>query len=568
MKETHTLEERIAALVPKLHPIQNHILHTRDDHVKNIYLVLLTSIAREDNVIGSKEQIYLNALCNGITGIELDKIITQLDALDDVKLADTLKTLHQNQLVVWFFIDAIILCRIDSPLDERKATLLGNLADALKISRDTAELCLKFAVIVLSQDRQLLLDLVPKFKELLPFEQLYEAYLSPWLDLKFSFEEEIHRGGELSGKYLIYYPVTLTGEPELHHVELIFSDQGMIRIGSNAKVNFNNLSIQNGHFECDPTSEVTFSKFGIKEGKGIICNAASLIDVNNGLLENAPLICEKVESIKIAEMRLESYQDQRAMMFTNCKQVIISSSKFENCGYDLNLSEKQDGGAIKASGSNLSIRRCSFEKCTSSSDGGALSFWNCVHSITDSKFIECQSAVNGGGMAIQGEEYADEDLLNDELFWHVDENDNGFDASITEDSQFIRCSAADSGGGFFDYHRTIRFWGCLFEKCTAKNTGGGGTYKSKDDLEYHYYGSEGYHRIKKCRFVENTAKEGDGLWSAFFNCIDHCNEHPTAANNDIVDSIFHRCSTNHDHESNSPDKLKTCHLQKKNKFTQ
>ena len=69
MKETHTLEERIAALVPKLHPIQNHILQTRDDHVKNIYLVLLTSIAREDNVIGNKEQIYLNALCNGITGI-------------------------------------------------------------------------------------------------------------------------------------------------------------------------------------------------------------------------------------------------------------------------------------------------------------------------------------------------------------------------------------------------------------------------------------------------------------------------------------------------------------------
>ena len=567
MKETHTLEERIAALVPKLHPIQNHILQTRDDHVKNIYLVLLTSIAREDNVIGNKEQIYLNALCNGITGIELDKIIPQLDALDDVKLADTLKTLHQDQLAVWLFIDAIILCRIDSPLDERKATLLGNLADALKISRDTAELCLKFAVIVLSQDRQLLLDLVPKLKELLPFEQLYEAYLSPWLDLKFSFQEEILRNGELSGKYLIDYPVTISGERELHNIELIFSDQGMISILPKAKVNFHNLSVQNGYFECEPNSEVVFSKFSIKEGKGIISNAASLIDVNNGLLENTPLICEKVESIKIAEMRFESYQDQRAMMFTNCKQVIISSCSFKNCGYDLNLSEKQDGGAIKAIDSNIYIQRCSFGNCTASDDGGALSFWNCVHRISDSKFIDCISATNGGGLAVRGIKNSNEDLYKRGIYGIKNTGDEEGTASITKESEFIQCHANNSGGGFFDYHRTIRFWNCLFQKCSAKNTGGGGTYNSEDIWDYSYEKAVGYNRIKNCRFIENTAKEGDGLWSAIFNCIDHSDE-CAAHNNDIVDSTFHKCSTNHDHEKNSPEKDRFCYLYDKNVFTQ
>lgn len=412
------------------------------------------------------------------------------------------------------------------------------------------------------------MDLVPKFKELLPFEQLYDAYLSPWMDLKFSFEEEILRNDELSGKYLIDYPVTITGERELHHIELIFSGQGMIRILPKAKVNFHNLSIQNGYFECDKDCEVTFSNFNIMGGKGMICNDASLIDLNKGLLENTPMIFEKVKSVKIAETRFESYQNQRAMMFTNCKQVIISSSNFENCGYDLNLSEKQDGGAIKASDSYILIQRCNFEKCTSSSDGGALSFWNCVHWILDSKFFECHSAVNGGGMSIQGEEYAGSDLLNDEFLVYLDYSALG-GRSITKDSEFIRCSANDSGGGFFDYHRTIKFYGCLFEKCSAKNTGGGGTYKSKDGDSYTYYaGPWGYNRIKNCRFVENTAKEGDGLWSAFFNCIDHSNENPCAANNDIVDSIFHKCSTNHDHYKNSPDSSCTCYLPKKNKFTQ
>lgn len=571
MAKTRTLEHQIEALVPQLRPIENHILNTQDDYVKNLYLVLLVAIAREDNIVGDKEQLYLKALCQGIDGMDFDKILIQQDSIDDPKLVETLKALQRDQLAIWFLIDSIILCRIDAPLTEKEASLLGSIADVLKVSRETAESCVQFAITVLSHDRDLLINLLPQFQLALPLNDLHAAYVSSWMEEKLSFEQDILSGNELKGKYLINTPIVLSGEHNLQYVELVFTNQGYIRFSTKSKVNVSNIAIQNGHFVVDDHCEITFSKFSITGGKGIICNENSVIDMNNGLLLNTTLTCEKVKTITISEMTFKDIKGQRAIKLTNCKKVIVKSSRFESCGFDLNSPDKQDGGAIKASDTNVSFEKCSFDLCTASGDGGALSFWDSIYSISDSKFTNCKSAANGGALAIHGVKTADSELIKEGFLPNLTIGISGGTYPISKDSEFIYCSAGDSGGAFFDYRWDVRFGDCLFEKCSAKNTGGGGTYSGDWDnyissLGYHGRGS--YNKIYKCRFVECIAKEGNGLWQKLYYCIDNSHDSYSGESNDVYGSTFHKCTTNHVHEKNSVDKNRSCYIERQNKFTQ
>jgi len=149
MKGKQPLKEQMDNLIPKLRQIDNHALSKADVHTKQMYMYLLAAIAFEDRKVSDKEKRYLQALCNGIKEIEYKTIISGIDRIGD-NLEYTLKVLEQNNLGLWLFIDALILCRLDSEITDKESELLGSLADSLKLTLKEVSFCLKMATIILS----------------------------------------------------------------------------------------------------------------------------------------------------------------------------------------------------------------------------------------------------------------------------------------------------------------------------------------------------------------------------------------------------------------------------------
>lgn len=567
MKGKQPLKEQMDNLIPKLRQIDNHALSKADVHTKQMYMYLLAAIAFEDRKVSDKEKRYLQALCNGIKEIEYKTIISGIDRIGD-NLEYTLKVLEQNNLGLWLFIDALILCRLDSEITEKESELLGSLADSLKLTLKEVSFCLKMATIILSQDEALLYEMIAEVPKDFPFYALLETYTSSWFEAKFSFAEELAEGRVLKGKYFIHKPVRLSGERELKDIELVFAEGTSITIEKDAKLKIIGSQLNQAEIICSEKSSLDLSGCNFSGGKGIYSGINSFLSVSQCRFDNIGIASDKASKIELDEVIFENFTDKRAMSLTNCMNVVIKKSKFISCGFDPKNTKKEEGGALLISGCAILIDTCQFENCTASGNGGAISIWETGYGIKDSKFFQCKSGLNGGAMVVHDTFYLDSkkhgipSLISLVYGIHNSDSNRGNSVPISIDVEFVGCEAANFGGAVMSYTRNLRFFNCLFEKCSAAQKGGGVTVMG-------YELGNSYNRFFACNFVENTAAEGSGLWMQRFRCGNKSVfmiEDPEMVNNDIRDSIFHKCRTNHIHGKNS-DNIPNCSLNKQNTFT-
>ena len=553
MKDKQPLKEQMDNLIPKLQQIDNHALSKADVHTKELYMNLLAAIAFEDRKVSEKEKRFLHALCNGIKEIEYKAMISGIDRIGD-HLDEALKVIEKNNLKFWLFIDALILCRLDSEITEKESALLGSLADSLMLTHQEVGLCLKLATIILSQDEALLYELIPEVPEGFPFYALHEAYNSPWFEAKFSFAEDLAEGRELMGKYFIYKQVRISSERELNNLDLIFSEGTNITIEKEAKLKITGSKLNQARIICAEKSSLTLSNCNFSGGKGIYCGIESALTINQCKFDNVRIVSDKASEIVLDEVSFENLTDKRAMSLTNCMHVTIKKSKFISCGYDVENTEKEEGGAILLRDCAIAIDTCHFENCTASGDGGAISFWKSLYGIKDSKFIECKSGLNGGALVVHDTFLKQSGYKGSEpIFRSLLISDYGKGVPKCTDVEFLECTAANFGGAVMSYTRQLRFSKCLFEKCSAPHRGGGATIIGSEE-------NGSYTRFLECRFIENTAIEGNGLWmERFFVYYDD--------RLDINKSTFHRCTTNMNPKANCDWEKYSERLLTNNRFT-
>lgn len=559
MKDKQPLKEQLDNLIPKLRQIDNHALSNVDAHTKELYMTLLAAIAFEDRKLEQREEHYLQTLCNSVKDVDYENIQRRIDKIGDT-LEESLKAIEENKLAVWLFIDALIICRIDSEITEKESKLLGSLADSLKLTPKEVSLCLKMATVILSQDEAMLHEMMAETPRDFPLYSLQAAYTSPWVEAKLSLAKELAEGREPKGKYLILRPVRISGEKELRDIELVFAGNAHITITKDAKLKITDSQLNNARIVCDEKSTLTLNNCNLSGGQGIYCQIGSSLSVSQCRFDNVGIVSEKASKIYLDETIFENLTNKRAMSLTNCMNVTLKKSKFISCGYGIENAVKEEGGALLIKDSAILIDACHFENCTAAGDGGAISFWKSGYGIKDSKFIRCKSGINGGAIAVHDTLQVKNELKS--LLGFVVFVGNGSGVPRSVDVDFLECTGANYGGAVMSYTRELRFANCLFERCSAPYRGGGVTVMDSDL-------KEPYTRFFACRFVENNAKDGNGLWMQRFRCGDKSSfmfEDPEIVNNDIRDSTFHKCTTNHEHGKNSDGKT-SCSLSKQNTFT-
>lgn len=553
VKSNKPLKEQLVNLIPKLHQIENHALSKADAHTKELYMSLLAAIAFEDRKLAQSEERFLQTLCNSVKEVDLESIKRRIDKIEE-NLEESLMAIVDNNLGVWLFIDSLILCRLDSMVTEKESELLGSLADSLNLSRKEVGLCLKLATIILSQDEAMLYEMIPEVTEGFPFFALHEAYNSPWFEAKLSFAEDLTEGRELKGKYFIHKPVRISGERELNNLDLVFADGPSITIEKDAKLKITDSKLSQARIICVEKSSLTLTNCNFSGGKGIYCGIESSLSVSQCKFDNVRIVSDKASCIELDEVSFENLIDKRAMSLTNCMNVSIKKSKFISCGYGVKNTEKEEGGALLIRDCALSIDTCHFENCTASGDGGAISFWKSLYGIKYSKFIKCKSGLNGGAMVVHDTFTLQHGYKGPEpIFRSLVEGDYGKGVPMSTNVEYIGCTAANFGGAVMSYTRQLRFAKCLFEKCSTPNRGGGATIIGSEQ-------NDSYTRFLECRFIENTAIEGNGLWMERFFVY-------YSDRLDIDKSTFHKCTTNMNKKFNCDWENYSERLLTHNKFT-
>lgn len=530
VKSNKPLKEQFDNLIPKLHQIENHALSKVDAHTKELYMSLLAAIALEDRKLAQSEERFLQTLCSSIKEVDLESIKRRIDKIED-NLEESLKAIEDNNLGVWLFIDSLILCRLDSMVTEKESELLGSLADSMSLSRKEVGLCLKLATIILSQDEALLYELIPEVPEGFPFFALHEAYNNPWFEAKLSFSEDLAEGRELKGKYFIHQPVRISGERELNNLELVFAEGTSITIENESKLKITGSKLSQARIICAEKISLTLSNCNFSGGKGIYCGIESSLSISQCKFDNVRIVSDKASCIVLDDVSFENLINKRAMSLTNCMDVKIKKSKFISCGYDPKNTEKEEGGALLIRDCALSIDTCHFENCTASGDGGAISLWKSVYGINATKFIKCKSGLNGGAMVVHDTFTLQHGYKGTEpIFISLVKGDYGKGVPMSTNVEFIGCTAANFGGAIMSYTRQLRFAKCLFEKCSAPHRGGGATIMGSEQ-------NDSYTRFLECRFIENTAIDGNGLWMERFFVF-------YSDRLDVYKSTFHKCTTN------------------------
>ncbi|TWI73049.1 uncharacterized protein DUF1566 [Desulfobotulus alkaliphilus] len=132
-----TLLQQINNLKTEFLPLPEHAASACDTHTKERYLTLLASLAMADNAISEAES-RLISLLRASMGLEVrnSALYEQAGNLDEEGLKDFFRAIKEADIAKSFILDALILCRLDGPLNPEAAEVLGHLTELMALGEE------------------------------------------------------------------------------------------------------------------------------------------------------------------------------------------------------------------------------------------------------------------------------------------------------------------------------------------------------------------------------------------------------------------------------------------------
>ncbi|TYT74466.1 DUF1566 domain-containing protein [Desulfobotulus mexicanus] len=132
-----TLLQQIHNLKTEFLPLPEHAAKDCDTHTKERYLTLLASLAMADKAITEAES-RLISLLRASMGLEVrnSALYEQAGNLDEGGLKDFFRAIKEADIAKSFILDALILCRLDGPLNPETAEVLGHLTELMGLGEE------------------------------------------------------------------------------------------------------------------------------------------------------------------------------------------------------------------------------------------------------------------------------------------------------------------------------------------------------------------------------------------------------------------------------------------------
>ena len=209
----------LVALKQDRFPQKLHFAVKCDEHSRETYATLLAALLLNGGQISAGQSGVFKMLLNSLQLEDIQpKLFERAQTLNQDALREFLRVVDQNGLAISFFMDALVLCRLDAPLTDGQHQLLSELADLLHMLEDDLAVIANLAAIALG---------LPCTSDIpLGFDY---AKVQAWYDFLFRpLTAERLASGVVTGLWKITEPLRLTTAWRMEKAHVRFDENGSL----------------------------------------------------------------------------------------------------------------------------------------------------------------------------------------------------------------------------------------------------------------------------------------------------------------------------------------------------
>ena len=298
-------------------PLPLHFASQCDEHGRETYATLLAALLLANGAVSENQSRLFKMLLSSLQLGQIQaRLYEQAQSLNQDKLREFFRVVDNHRLAHSFFMDALVLCRLDHSLVEAQHQILSELVDLLYLPEKDVPLIANLAAVVLG------LPCDAEFSEDFDYAPycVWEEFLYRTLTV-----EQLNKGVP-DGRWQVTEPLQLTSGWTLENVTLRFLERGDIQTKGQGIID-----IRNCHLD-KPVLEF--------EGALSFAMAESTISGNYRLEDKITALSFKSGTKALFDHVVFSTPQARSILLLDTV-LWINKCQFTGCG-----NEKINGGAI------------------------------------------------------------------------------------------------------------------------------------------------------------------------------------------------------------------------------
>ncbi|WP_298723070.1 hypothetical protein [uncultured Oceanisphaera sp.] len=339
-----------------------HTIAELADHERELYFSLLALLLLAGGNISANQHRLLQLLLPaiGLTG-KLPALMARAQKISQEDLETGIELLKEKELAKTFIVDALVLCRLEQPLNQDQCRILAELVALLGLHQADMEHLAQVAALILGlpQTEELPSDFNPDPLKLDCWEEfLYRELTAEHL-----------QAGIHNGYWRVSAPLNIDFPFVVNNTEVYFSENGRLNIKTTNEIKINNTTFTNPVIKVNGTENLNFSLYN--------CTLKGEYSTSK---KTTALTLNKVAS-KFEHTDFET-KNSRALRIID-GSIEINECNFNNCGHpDL------VGGGVSSRTNYFYINKTKFSKCKAKIAGGV----RASHAkIKDCHFKSCRS---------------------------------------------------------------------------------------------------------------------------------------------------------------------------------
>ena len=362
-------------------PMRPHFAAQCDQHSRETYATLLAALLLADGELSeTKSRLFKMLLASLNLGDVQARLFEQAQSLNQEKLREFFRVVDENILTRSFFMDALVLCRLDGPLIEVQHRLLSELADLLHLPEQELPAIANLAGYILGLHKNT--DLI---------HNDFSAYAA-WDEFIYKTLQPADLGKTITGGYFrIASKIEIDFPWSIENAKLVFDGCGEIVslmgkiLDEDCKTPYAQIA------ECELTRpkitlrglpSAKFSKSIVKGHYQIGETAIKVVDTGSRDVWGS----NPEEKIFFSDLTCSS-ENARSFLLRDT-EARFSRCVFSDCG-----TETMVGGAIaveEGGNKNIVVSECIFERCVAKIGGGIKAHdLGSSFRIESSKFVDC-----------------------------------------------------------------------------------------------------------------------------------------------------------------------------------
>ncbi len=166
----------------KQYPITEHPLSKNDDHIKKLYITVLSSVIQYGSKPIEDRLIFLSRIMYGCNiNINLMDVIQYGMNIDDSLYDEFIVQISKADLQYNFIVDALIISSCNSKIDGKSIKYIAEIASVLNISNDNMKILCNITNIILTQDEK---EFMNKFSLINSKLHYFKFYIGKFANLR------------------------------------------------------------------------------------------------------------------------------------------------------------------------------------------------------------------------------------------------------------------------------------------------------------------------------------------------------------------------------------------------